>query len=72
MASKGPTVHAQDKWTKSNDKVKNLWEMLAKWKVGGKRVVVKEKLVTIKLFPPYIPHTTLVMNPRLCDEKQID
>ena len=31
---KGPIVHAQDKWTQSTGKVKNLWEMLAKWKAG--------------------------------------
>jgi len=72
MVSKGPIVHAQDKWTQSTGKVKNLWETLAKWKAGGKHEAVKEKLVAMKLFPPYIPHTTLVMNPRLCDEKQID
>jgi len=72
MVSKGPTVHAQDKWTQSTGKVKNLWETLAKWKAGEKHEAVKEKLVAMKLFPPYIPHTTLVMNPRLCDEKQID
>jgi hypothetical protein len=30
--------------------------MLAKRKAGGK-YVVKEKLVAIKLFPTYIPHT---------------